>query len=76
MHKFSHFFACKFTKDILEFYKIPELDCGFTDIKYIEDKNTIDRTYAIYDDYFDRCRYVSSCKYHNVHTYMSAFTAY
>ena len=75
MHKFSHFFACKFTENILNFYKIKELDCGFTNIQYIEDKNTIDRTYAMYDDYFDRCRY-SECKYQNVHIYMSAFTAY
>ena len=76
MHKFSHRLACKFTKDILHFYRIPELDCGFANIQYMKDKNTIDRTYAIYDDYFDNCRFSVICKYEMVHTYMSAFTAY
>jgi hypothetical protein len=76
MHTFSYRFACKFTKDILHFYRLPELNCGFADIRYIEDKNTIDRTYAIYDDYFDNCRYSIICKYGMIHTYMNAFTAY
>ena len=75
MRKFSHHFACQFTKDILEFYRVPEL-FDFANIQYIEDKNTIDRTYAIYDDYFDNCRYTIGCKYNWIYVYMSAFTAY
>ena len=76
MQDFSHHCACNLSKDILNFYRIPELNCGFKNIQYLEDKNIIDKTYAIYDDYFDRCRYSSDCKYYNVHTYISAFTAY
>jgi hypothetical protein len=76
MHNFSHRLACQFTKDILHFYRLPELDCGFADIRYIEDKNTINRTYAMYDDYFDNCRYSIICKYEMIHIYMSVFTAY
>ena len=75
MRKFSHHFACQFTKDILEFYRVSEL-FDFANIQYIEDKNTIDRTYAIYDDYFDNCRYNIDCKYNWIYVYMSTFTAY
>ena len=75
MHKFSHRFACQFTKDILKFYRVPEL-FDFENIQYIKNKNTIDRTYAIYDDYFDNGRYTIDCKYNWIYVYMSAFTAY
>jgi hypothetical protein len=75
MCQFSHHFACRFTKDILEFYRVPEL-FDFANIQYIKNKNTIDKTYAIYDDYFDNCRYNIDCKYNWIYVYMSTFTAY
>ena len=75
MCTFSHRFACQFIKDILEFYKVPEL-FDFKNIQYTKNKNTIDRTYAIYDDYFDNGRYTIASKYNWIYVYMSAFTAY
>jgi hypothetical protein len=76
MLSFAHQHAYDLFKDILNFYRLAELNCSFKNIEYLEDKHIIDNTYAIYDDYFDRCRYSSDCKYYNVHTYISAFTAY
>ena len=76
IQNFAHFWACDIFEDILDFYQLTELECGVKNTKYISNENILHRTYAMYDDYFDRCKYTSDCKYYNVHTYISAFTAY
>ena len=75
MCTFSHRFACQFIRDILKFYRVPEL-FDFENIQYTKNKNTIDRTYAMYDDYFDNGRYTSTSKYDWIYIYISVFTAY
>lgn len=76
MTTFSHPYAYDLFKDMLHFYRLRELDNNYESTQYIENKNILDRTYAIYDDYFERCRYNTECRYFNVHIYISAFTAY
>jgi hypothetical protein len=69
------FYAWDLFVDILIFYSLPDLDCGVEDITYIENKSVLYRTYAMYDDYFELCRY-SDCKYYNVFLFIDCFTAY
>jgi hypothetical protein len=76
MINFAHPYAYGFFKDILNFYHLAELDNYFKNIAYVEDKNILNKTYAIYDDYFENCRYNIDCKYYKVHVYMTALTAY
>ena len=72
----AHFWACDIFEDILDFYKLTELKCGVKDTTYISNENILHRTYAMYDDYFERSRYTNDSKYENVYLYISAFTAY
>ena len=76
MQDFAHFYACDLFEDILFFYKLPELKSEVKDIGYLKNENILHRTYAMYDDYFERCKYTGDCKYYNVYTYISCFTAY
>ena len=72
----AHLWAYDLFQDILKFYKLIQLECGVKDITYIKDEQFIHRTYAMYDDYFERARYSTESRYENVYTYISAFTAY
>ena len=72
----AHLWAYDLFQDILRFYKLIQLECGVKDITYIKDEQFIHRTYAMYDDYFERARYSTESRYENVYTYISAFTAY
>jgi hypothetical protein len=76
MNRFAHFWAYDLFQKILDFYQITELECGVKDITYINNENIIHRTYAMYDDYFERGRYNTDSRYENVYLYISAFTAY
>ena len=76
MNRFAHFWAYDLFQKILDFYRITELECGVKDITYINNENIIHRTYAMYDDYFERGRYNTDSRYENVYLYINAFTAY
>jgi hypothetical protein len=69
----AHIWAYDLFQDIL---KVTQLECGIKDITYINNEQIINRTYAMYDDYFERGRYNPESRYENVYTYISAFTAY
>jgi hypothetical protein len=72
----AHIWAYDLFQDILRFYNLTQLECGVKDITYIKNEQLIHRTYAMYDDYFERARYNTESRYENVYTYINAFTAY
>jgi hypothetical protein len=76
MNRFAHYWAYDLFQKILDFYRVTELDCDVKDITYINNETIIHRTYAMYDDYFERARYNIESRYDNVYVYISAFTAY
>jgi hypothetical protein len=76
MNHFAHQWAYDLFQKILDFYKVTELNCDIQDSIYVYNETIIHRTYAMYDDYFERARYSVWSKYYMVYVYISAFTAY
>jgi hypothetical protein len=76
MNCYAHYWAYDIFQKILKFYRLKELDCNVKDLAYIDHANIVHRTYAMYDDYFERGRYNPDSRCENIYIYISAFTAY